>query len=263
MAREADLIKQEEERMSTLDGQIEWAEANIENETERLELIATIKEEHKAREEATNLEAFEMGLQRAEEMAGSTEEEIRLMLEKEKINKETSDKIIKQMQVEGQVADSMSSFKEKLLEEGQKALDKNLIKEKQAKIKETIEDTKSMATKAYKSLAGIPIVGPALGAVAAAIAMAYGMKQVADIKSAQYGADFITDGPQMMMVGEGAAGTREHVQVTPLDDPNIDGPQGQNITLNVSGNVMTDDFVESTLVEKIRESLRLGEDMGV
>ena len=64
----------------------------------------------------------------------------------------------------------------------------------------------------------------------------------------------------MMMVGEAGA---EQVSVTPLEGPNIDGPQGQGITVNVSGNVMSDEFVESTLVEKIRESLRLGENMGV
>ena len=64
-----------------------------------------------------------------------------------------------------------------------------------------------------------------------------------------------------MMVGEG--NQRERVQVTPLEGPNLEGPQGQGLTVNVSGNVMTDDFIESTLAEKIRESIRLGENLGV
>ena len=79
---------------------------------------------------------------------------------------------------------------------------------------------------------------------------------VEQISKAQYGADFVTDGPQMMMVGEGAG--PERVQVTPLVDENLEGPQGGGITLNVSGNVLSDEFTEDTLVPKLREALRLG-----
>ena len=132
---------------------------------------------------------------------------------------------------------------------------------KAGKIKEGVANAYVMAQEAYKAMAKLPIIGPALGVAAAAVAFAYGMKQVDGIKKAQYGADFVTSGPQMMMVGEG--GGPERVQVTPLTDPNLDGPQGQALTVNVSGNVMSDEFVEDTLVEKIRESLRMGENIGV
>ena len=118
-----------------------------------------------------------------------------------------------------------------------------------------------MAEKAYLAFAEIPIVGPALGVVAASAAFAFGMKQVAGIKKAQYGADFVTDGPQMMMVGEGSG--PERVQVTPLSDPNIDGPQGQGITLNISGNVLHESFIEDNVIPQIREGLRLGENIGL
>ena len=64
----------------------------------------------------------------------------------------------------------------------------------------------------------------------------------------------------MMMVGEGSG--PERVQVTPLVDTNIDGPQGQGATINITGNVMSDDFVENTLIEKIREATRMGENLG-
>ena len=79
--------------------------------------------------------------------------------------------------------------------------------------------------------------------------------------TAQYGADFITDGPQMMMVGEGRG--PERVQVTPLEDPNLEGPQGQGITLNISGNVLHESFIEDEVIPQIREGLRLGENMGI
>ena len=83
------------------------------------------------------------------------------------------------------------------------------------------------------------------------------------ITAAATGADFITDGPQLMLVGEGKG--PEHVQVTPLagGDPNINGPQGSGITLNISGNVMSEEFTESMIVPQIKEALRLGGDLGV
>ena len=46
-------------------------------------------------------------------------------------------------------------------------------------------DTYASAQAAYKSLAGIPVVGPALGAIAAAAAVAMGLKNIAAIKSAK------------------------------------------------------------------------------
>ena len=129
-------------------------------------------------------------------------------------------------------------------------------------IRKGTQNAYTMAQEAYNAMAAIPLVGPALGIVAAAAAFAYGMKQVTSIKSAQYGADFVTDGPQMMMVGEGSG--PEHVQVTPLADPNLEGPQGgSGVTLNISGNVLHESFVEDEIIPQIREGLRMGENMGI
>lgn len=52
---------------------------------------------------------------------------------------------------------------------------------KQDAIKETVVNTKAAAVAAYKALAGIPIIGPVLGAVAAGLAVAFGLQQVAAI----------------------------------------------------------------------------------
>jgi len=82
-----------------------------------------------------------------------------------------------------------------------------------------------------------------------------------NVKTAQYGADFVTSGPQMMMVGEGSG--PERVQVTPLVDENREGPQGQGITLNISGNVLHDSFIEDDIIPAVREATRMGENLGV
>jgi len=148
---------------------------------------------------------------------------------------------------------------------GIKKVEQALIKKhnltKDFNLKEAHADAYGMAAEAYKALAGIPIVGPALGVAAAAVAYAAGMAYKGGILKAQYGADFVTDKPQMMMVGEGNA--PEHVQVTPLGDPNINGPQGQGITLNINNPIMTESFVEDNVIPQIREGLRLGENMGI
>ena len=124
----------------------------------------------------------------------------------------------------------------------------------------TTYDTYKSASSLFKKYAEAypPPAGEILGGISAALAVGAGLARVQQIKKAQYGADFVTDGPQMMMVGEGSG--PERVQVTPLQDPNIDGPQAQGMTINVQGSVIgTEEFTENTLLPQIREGIRLGE----
>ena len=130
-------------------------------------------------------------------------------------------------------------------------------------IAETVMSTYYAAQEAYTNwietkLPIDPATKQALGYANAAIAVAQGMARVQQIKKAQAGADYIADEPQMLMVGEG--GLRERVQVTPLDGVNVEGG-GQGITLNISGNVLTDSFVEENVVPSLREALRQGESL--
>jgi len=76
------------------------------------------------------------------------------------------------------------------------------------------------------------------------------------------GGDFVTSGPQMIMVGDNPGG-RERVQVTPLSSPNIDGPQGASVVVNVSGNLMSSEYVEGELAEQIKTAIRRGSDFGI
>ena len=133
--------------------------------------------------------------------------------------------------------------------------------EKTLAIKSALEDTYSSATAQFHkfSKAYPAPLGMILGVGASGVAIGMGLKNVESIKEAQYGADFITDGPQMMLVGEGSG--PEHVQVTPLagGDENIDGPQGGGMTINIQGSVIgTEEFTEDTLIPQIKEGLRLG-----
>lgn len=106
-------------------------------------------------------------------------------------------------------------------------------------------------------------LGQILGVAASAAAIAGGMKDVERIRAAATGADYTTSGPELLLVGDNPSG-EERVQVTPLNgDPGPNAPQGSGITLNISGNVMSEEFTETMIVPQIKEALRLGGDLGV
>jgi hypothetical protein len=57
-----------------------------------------------------------------------------------------------------------------------------------------------------------------------------------DIPAAATGADFITNGPQLLLVGDNAGG-KERVQVSPITSPNLHGPSGGDINITITGDV--------------------------
>ena len=73
---------------------------------------------------------------------------------------------------------------------------------------------------------------------------------------AEYGMNEVVDGATPIIAGEAGA---ELVQITPLEGPNVDGPQGQG-QIVITGNVLSKDFVEDELVEQLKESIRQGYD---
>ena len=156
----------------------------------------------------------------------------------------------------------------KILKQGEKAQDRLQSKlessseAKQAEdIREAYRAAAGAAVEAYKWGAGWG--GPIAGAIAGAIAFTAASVLAAKVPEFATGGDFVTNGPQLMMVGDNPSG-KERVQVTPLGgDPNINGPQGGGITLNISNPIMSDDFVESEIIPKIREGIRLGGNLGV
>ncbi|QDP66189.1 MAG: putative minor tail protein [Prokaryotic dsDNA virus sp.] len=70
------------------------------------------------------------------------------------------------------------------------------------------------------------------------------------------GGQFVTDGPQMIQVGDNPSG-RELVEITPLGgDPNINGPQGRGITLNISA-PLVDETVIDAIIPAIERASRM------
>lgn len=123
--------------------------------------------------------------------------------------------------------------------------------------------TYQAANSAYSALAGIPIVGPALGAAAAAAAIAYGLKNVAEIsgiKLAEGGLVKAVSGGVNAIVGEGGSDEA----VLPLDNTRAmqrigsaigeAGGTGQAVVINQYINITAG----SGIIPDITEALRSG-----
>ena len=81
------------------------------------------------------------------------------------------------------------------------------------------------------------------------------------IEAAATGMDKIVNQPTMILAGEAGP---EAVNITPLDSsPGAAGQQGAGVNINISGNVMSQEFVESELADKISEAVRRGTNFGL
>ncbi len=103
--------------------------------------------------------------------------------------------------------------------------------------------------------------GGVLGFVTGASIIAQGLANIAQIESsltqmqsAETGFDGVVTEPTLFMTGEG--GKAERVSVTPLQGPNINGPQGSGITINISA-PLVDDTVIDHIIPAIQKAQRL------
>ena len=107
--------------------------------------------------------------------------------------------------------------------------------------------------------------GGVKGIFQAAAVIATGMANVVKIdaqlqamKSAATGANFVTTGPQLMLVGD-IPGGQERVQVTPLSSPSgPNSPDGSGITINVSA-----PLVDETVIDAIIPSIEKAQKMNL
>ena len=105
--------------------------------------------------------------------------------------------------------------REKLLEEEQKSYNKAFKANKAVQYANTVVNTATAAMSAYSAMAGIPIVGPALGAIAAAAAVAAGAIQIKTI-AAQEPEDISGGSSGGASTGDGGAATTPTIDVNAL-----------------------------------------------
>lgn len=134
--------------------------------------------------------------------------------------------------------------------------EKNTIAYKAFAIAQTVIDTYQSATASYKSLAGIPVVGPALGFAAAAVAIVAGLENVAKITSVD------TSGTTTSAPGGGASPS---APLTPQPTVgNTQLPQAQLNQINNAANPVRAFVVESDVttnqqrVRRLNRAAKLG-----
>ena len=128
-------------------------------------------------------------------------------------------------------------------------------------IGETIMNTGNAAMAAYKAMAGIPYVGPALGIAAAAAAVAAGMVQIKNIESASS-----SGGGSISSGGGGDSSSSpgypsNQVITQPQGGQNR---QGGSITVQVMGNVIGEQsWVENNLIPSLNDAMGRGSTLNV
>ena len=113
---------------------------------------------------------------------------------------------------------------------------------KAAAVSQAVIDTIASAQAAYKSLAGVPVVGPALGAAAAGAAVLAGVARVGQINSTSFGQKSVPAGG-----GGGAVGATSAVA------PQQSAPSQTMYVEGLNGDQLFSGTMVRSLVEKIDE----------
>ena len=116
-------------------------------------------------------------------------------------------------------------------------------------IAETIIKTYEAAQASYAALAGIPIIGPALGIAAAAAAIAAGMARVAQIQATEPGTGTVAGG-----AGGAAIGTYAASPVTGLAETE-DIEERKSLTINVYGDILGDEGTIQMIADKLSNAV--------
>ena len=121
---------------------------------------------------------------------------------------------------------------------------------------QAVIDTYAGANKALASAA------PPFNFISAAAVIAGGLANVAkisssigDFKAAATGMNEVVNKPTLILAGEAGA---ESVNITPLTASQSQSATSGSVTVNVSGNVMSPDYVEDVLADQIKEAVRKG-----
>ena len=146
---------------------------------------------------------------------------------------------------------------------------KGFERSKKLSIAEAVIDTIASAQAAFKAMAGIPIVGPALGAVAAGAALLAGYARVQKIRSTSFGGGGGVGGGGGGAVTGGGRGGGGPVQPTvttpgptptaPTPPPTVAAPLGTRVSINLGDE---DELISTSavrrLIGKIDEQLQDG-----
>ena len=114
-----------------------------------------------------------------------------------------------------------------------------------------IANTASSATKVLAN----PVQFLAVLAAGAAQVMSINnaISQAEGVQAYAKGGDFVTNKPEMIMVGEAG---REHVRITPIDRPESRALK-DGMTINFNNAIMSEDFTRDQIIPQIQQAVRM------
>ncbi|MDA8977537.1 hypothetical protein N9F71_00790 [bacterium] len=134
--------------------------------------------------------------------------------------------------------------------------------QKGLKIAEAIQNTYSAATGAYSALAPIPVVGPALGAAAAGVAIMSGMANVKAIQATKFNKGGTGGAPSAPSMGGGGGGggvsADNAASLSPVQETANDEQASAAQTVNVTVDGTIDPSGARRIIEAINEATEDG-----
>ena len=132
---------------------------------------------------------------------------------------------------------------------------------KRAAIAQTVIDTYAAAQKSYSAMAGIPYIGPILGVIAAAAAIASGMARVQAIRSTNFesGSTSVAVGSGGVSVGtnftSGVPDTQQAAPTLPALTQQTQQPRNVNISIESDSGMVSTQWVRDTLMPRINDAI--------
>jgi len=269
MAENADIneIMRERERLEELESFTAPKLALVEAEMQaKRELQEQFDEEYAER----NMSQFDLEreqvdkLQEMYEEAGVNEVQLAQLIAKKKAAISKAENAQKLSDIKSSISMMTQGFKQ-ISEMGGQHSKETFAMYKAFKITETVIATYSGAVKAFESMAGIPYIGPILGAAAAAAAIAFGMAQVAMISSSQppsYDQGGISNAAGLYRTGP----IREaHIPLPSgeklpvrIEDSHESPPVSPQINIYISGNVVDHDAFAREIIPSISKAVADG-----
>lgn len=164
----------EENRIANEEAKAQRDEAQKEKEAEDLKNLLAIQDEQNQNDYEVLTQKLERERQAEIQAANATGADIALINEKFANRQKVIDAALRESKIQG-FATVLSSFKSVAGEQSAVG--------KAAAVAETTINTYQSATAAYKAMVGIPVVGPTLATIAAGLAVAGGLANVAKIVS--------------------------------------------------------------------------------
>jgi hypothetical protein len=101
------------------------------------------------------------------------------------------------------------------------------------------------------NMAWVPGLGVA-ASIAALAALEVAKAGVQNVKFAEHGFNGFVNEPTLFMTGEG--NKREHVSITPLESPNLNGASGSTTNVYIQGGIVQEDYIRNELIPAINRS---------